>query len=494
MISMPEIKTQELKSESTTPENDEKALLNNKYRIAIVDSQIKNDLTKETHSEYIEDENLLNKDLSLNLFDSFSMMNSEEIKIKYELLLIENLSLKGDILNFDGELTKIRVAKELVEELQTKSIIQEKIIKELQNNNKEESSSSLELNVHNIKEEIELQELREALRTISERYEQDKENILRDCEESRQDMESQLFRLKQEKAYLESVNKDIQQHLKAALNEKEALEKEVYRVHQLVEKLKESKVPKIYQKNETDLASSLDFDLTHSFEIPETSNTFQLKSFQDAVIEQFNEISMEIQKNHHDMNIVNTVTLIKNTLVHMIKIKETLQEESSIDPNFRAISKNLSDVFSKLRLRVKNIEEESFILNRKIDEIDITHRVKTEPSFRISEREGNELIFYYKKQLQIEKAKVLEKKHVIKLHKEQISFLKNNTKEMQVEYNKLKAIYLESKEVFKNIVKKLPIFENDIEKIIENLLKVFAFSLSETVDIFDQRSVKSKND
>ena len=368
------------------------------------------------------------------------MLNCEYLRLRYERLLIENLILKGDILNFEGESIKTKISRESVEGLQNRLSIQEKVIKEFQNNKKEESSDSLDLNVNNIKEAIELQELKEALRTISQRYEQDKENILRDCEEARQDMEAQIFRLKQEKAYVDSVNKDIQKQLKEILNDKDALEKEVFRVHQLVERLKESKNPRIYQKSETELVSSLEFDFTHSIEALDKSNILQVKSFHEAVIEQFNEISMEIQKNHHDMNIVNTVNLIKNTLVHMIKIKETLQEETSSDPNFREISKNLSDVFSKLRLRVKNIEEESIILNKRIDEADASYRVQTEPSARLTDREGNELILYYKKQLQIEKAKVLVKKHVIKLHKEQINFLKISMREMQAEYNKFKSL------------------------------------------------------
>ena len=351
---------------------------------------------------------------------------------------------------------------------------------ELENTkNQEVSEDSLDLNINTIREAIELQELKEALRTISQRYERDKENILRDCEESRQDIEAQMFRLKQERAYMDSVNKDLQKHLIEVSKEKEALEKELIQLHALLDRLKDSRSPrniadpksvKGFVRSETEVTSSVELDFTTSIDSTEKYNSLPHRALPEEVLEQFNEISLEIRKNHLiDSNTANTVILIKHTLAHMLNIKKIIDEELANKSTFKEVSKNLSDIFSKLRLRVKNVEEESMILSRRFDGSDFYSRVHTEPGARSLSGENNELIYYYKKQLQIEKSKVLEKKHVIKLHKEQISFLKVSLREMQEEINRNKSVNESNKHLLINILTEIPVLAMNTENMIELL-------------------------
>lgn len=422
----------------------------------------------------------------------------EELKLKYEQLLCENLALKGEIVCFETEIIEGRRHEVQIEALKTKVSTQEKIIKELENNAKQDiSEDSLDLNLNGIKEAIELQEIKEALRTISQRYEQDKENILKDCEESRQDMEAQLFRIKQEKFYMESVNKDMEKHLVEISAEKEIYEKEVFRLKDFIEKLKDCRTPKTpnsqksYQRSETEMTSSIEFDFTHSIETSEKCHSLQHITLPEVVLEQFNEISLEIQKNQKiDINTANTVLLIRNTLEHMLNIKSILDEEISNRTSLRETSKNLSDVCSKLRLRVKNIEEESHILSKKVD-YDSFDRVQTEPSPLFANRGKNELLFYYKKQLQIEKAKVLEKKHVIKLHKEQIAFLKASLREQQSDLNKSKSVNISTnKDLVISIFTEVPILAKSIENMIEVFLRFLHFSPDEIYSLAELRNSK----
>lgn len=194
------------------------------------------------------------------------------------------------------------------------------------------------------------------------------------------------------------------------------------------------------------------------------------RALPEEVLEQFNEISLEIRKNHLiDSNTANTVILIKHTLAHMLNIKKIIDEELANKSTFKEVSKNLSDIFSKLRLRVKNVEEESMILSRRFDGSDFDSRVHTEPGARSLSGENNELIYYYKKQLQIEKSKVLEKKHVIKLHKEQISFLKVSLREMQEEINRNKSVNESNKHLLINILTEIPVLAMNTENMIELL-------------------------
>ena len=83
------------------------------------------------------------------------------------------------------------------------------------------------------------------------------------------------------------------------------------------------------------------------------------------------------------------------------------------------------------------------------------------------------------KQLQIEKSKVLEKKHVIKLHKEQISFLKVSLREMQEEINRNKSVNESNKHLLINILTEIPVLAMNTENMIELLQSILKCSSEE---------------
>lgn len=410
-------------------------------------------------------------------------INSQNTGIHSQLeqLLITKVSLQGEISVLESQNVKMRSVLES-EEQKSKSFSIEL-----------DSGKNFRLSDLSDKQVIgkdkEIQELKDALRTISDRYEQDKENLLRDLEESRQDMEVQIFRLRQEKAYQESVCKDLQKHLQELSKEKEVAEKELAWLRQICERQTKSVKS---SKFDNEVVSSFEFEISKSIEVPDGPNTLPYKTIQDAILEELNEISIDLKKKRKiDLNNVTIFELIKNTLAHMIKIQDAIESETSSSNNYRETSRNLSDVLSKLKLKIRNIEEESIILNKKLDQCEFD-RVLTEPSGKLSNKEHKELLQYYKKQLQIEKAKVLEKKHVIKLHKEQISFLKQNVREIQFELGKMKVVDFEYiKNIYKSFIKEIPILQNRLEAIAELLGKLLGFSEAEQVAVRDQRSSKN---
>lgn len=410
--------------------------------------------------------------------ESLQNSNLSSHSPQIEQLLITKLTLQGEISILESQNLKMRTQLES-DEFKSKSFSSEF------DGSKGFRLSDISENKQGIGKDRDIQELKEALRTVSDRYERDKENLLRDIEESRQDMEAQIFRLRQEKAYQESVCRDLQRHLQELSKEKELAEKELAWLRQVHERqVKSSKSSKF----DNEVVSSFEFDISKSIDAPDGPNTLPYKTIQDAILEELNEISVDLKKKRKiDLNNVTIFELIKSTLAHMIKIQEAIETETSSSYNYRETSRNLSDVLSKLKLRIRNIEEESLILNKKVDQSEFD-RVLSEPSIKLSDKEHRELLQYYKKQLQIEKAKVLEKKHVIKLHKEQIVFLKHNLREIQFELGKVKILDFEYiKDVFKSFIKEVPIFHERIEGIVGLLTKLFGFSEAEQSSVNDQR-------
>jgi hypothetical protein len=278
------------------------------------------------------------------------------------------VTLQGEISILESQNAKMRSQIEL-EESRYKSFSQEL---DLTNNSK---SSEL-FDSKPLNKDREISELREALRTISERFEKDKENLLKDLEESRQDMEVQIFRLKQEKAYQESICKDLQKHLNEVYADKQLMEKELLWLRQICER--HGKSPRHSKPDE--FVSSLEFEISKSIEIPDRSNTLPHKTIQDAILDELNEISVDLKKKRKtDLNTCMIFDLVKNTLAHMIKIYEAIESETSGTQVYKETARNLSDVVSKLKLKVRNIEEESVILNKRIDQ-SLYDKVYTEPS------------------------------------------------------------------------------------------------------------------
>ncbi|OMJ89471.1 hypothetical protein SteCoe_8372 [Stentor coeruleus] len=411
--------------------------------------------------------------------------------IEREMLVFENLTLKSEIITLERNLSKSLGYEQRNKELEEYVKNQEIIIKDLKDKINESSEDSLSLNASNEKNIIEVKELREALMSISQRYEQDKQILLKDCEEARQDMEAQMFRLKQEKAYAESVSENYQKHLVEVCKEKETLEKEIYMLSQFYERFKDSKSPKSIMRSENELASSVEFDLTKSIEVFERCNTSPQKTIQDTILDELQEISIELRNKHsEDFNMVNLFGFIKATLLHMMKLQDLIKTETSLSPNYREINQNLSDVFAKLKMRVKNLQDESIILNRKLDNTE-QHILYTEPAYSLTERDKGDLLHYYKTQLQIEKSKVLEKKHTIKLHNEQISFLKQSLRELQIEISKARSVDFEYfKDVFKTLIREIPIQEPNVESMVELLFKILNFSQNEKTGVTETRRSK----
>lgn len=453
---------------------------------------------KKENSKYIEEEKASkslkeaakhHKALKNLKAEEDSIQSSKNAKLSLEKLLISNLLLKGEILELEGKNQASKGNESIISDHNRESI-SNKTLKEISFKKKPDSEDSLDLNINNIKEVIEIHELKEALRTISERYELDKFNILKDCENSRQDMEIQIFRLRQEKAYTESINKDLRQALSEIYKEKEDIENQLSK-YKLKISTQESKSLLNPPKPEPEIASSVEFDLTHSIDTSERCNTLPIKNFQEDFMHQFNEISLQIKKNKkEDLTTTNTIDLMKDTLSHMIKIKEIIDEETSMNSICKGTSKNLSDIVSKLKFRVKTIEDESIILKKQIDKSDFDPPY-TEPCIRFTDRDNNDLVYYYKKKLQIEKSKIFEKKHVIGLHKEQIAFLKQNIRDLQAENTKLKAIDVQYiTDLFKNFIKSIPIMPLDIEKMVEIIMEILSVSQTEFEGILSERKSK----
>ena len=410
--------------------------------------------------------------------ESLQNMTLSSQSPQIEQLLITKLTLQGEISILENQNLKMRSQLESGE-FKNKSLSSDF------EGSKGFRLSDISDSKPGVGRDREIQELKDALRTISDRYERDKENLLRDLEESRQDMEVQIFRLRQEKAYQESVCRDLQKHLQELSKEKDLAEKELAWLKQVNERQVKSSKP---SKFDNEVVSSFEFDISKSIDVPDGPNTLPYKTIQDAILEELNEISVDLKKKRKiDLNNVTIFELIKSTLAHMIKIQEAIETETSSSYNYRETSRNLSDILSKLKLRIRNIEGESLILNKKVDQSEF-ERGLTLSSSKLSDKEHRELLQYYKKQLQIEKAKVLEKKHVIKLHKEQIVFLKQSLREIQFELGKVKIVDFEYiKDVFKSFIKEIPIFHERLESIVGLLTKLLGFSDSEQSSVKDQR-------
>lgn len=411
--------------------------------------------------------------------------------IERENLVFENLTLKSEIITLERALSKNLGCEEKNKELEEYIKSQDAIIKDLNEKINESSDGSLSLNASKEKNAIEIKELREVLMTVSQRYEQDKQTLLKDCEEARQDMEAQMFRLKQEKAYAQSVSENYQKNLVEVCKEKEVLEKEIFMLNQFYERFKDSKSPKSLVRSENELASSVEFDLTKSIEVFERCNTSPHRTIQDTILDELQEISIELRNKHsEDLNMVNLFGFIKSTLVHMIKLQDLINAETCLSPNYREINQNLSDVFAKLKMRVKNLRDESIILNRKLDNTE-QYILYTEPAGSLTERDKGDLLHYYKTQLQIEKSKVLEKKHTIKLHNEQILFLKQSLRELQIEISKARSVDFDYfKDVYKTLIKEIPIQEPNVESMVELLFKILNFSQNEKTGVTETRRSK----
>ena len=430
--------------------------------------------------------------------DSEEIQEIEIMEKNYENLLFINMQLKSDILSIEGELTKQRKQEEEIKELLEKCELLEKVNKEL-SNKKQDSDDSLDLDCSNIKDTIEIQELRAALRSISERYEQEKETILRDCEESRQDIETQMFRLKNEKAYIEVRFKDMEKFLSDVIREKERQDGLIASLRKDIERIKDlkmidgsSKAGSRRGSEENMISGSGDFDLTESVD------KFAAANGDDSLQDEINEIALEIQQQKLILGSKSDgKELIKDAISALINIQIQLYREIGSDKSESnvCLTELLAEAICGFKARILSLEHQNSEKDNKIEELTKSDRmeVQTEPSPRAFNF-SLESSYAIKKQLQLEKSKVYEKKHEIHLHKEQIAFLKQNVRDLQLELDRVSKLDLgHIRDIWIRLNREIPLLHGTAEDLIEVLMKMLGFSHLEIVSsCTERRNKKSK--
>ena len=434
---------------------------------------------------------------AIDLKDPASFSTEIEIMQKnYEDLLFSNVQLKSDILNVEGQLTKQRKLEVDIKILTEKCDFFERVNKELTSKkNNESDDDSLDLDCSNIKDAIEIQELRAALRSISERYEQEKETILRDCEESRQDMETQMFRLRNEKAYIEVKFRDIEKLLSDVIREKEKQDGIILNLKKDIERLKDSKNNEISQKIDSRRGSDdvciSDFELTESVDKFGQVNSNDLY---ELLLEEINEIALEIANSQ----ILSPQSKISKNLIYKLidvskKNKELITKELGNISN-KGLDELLIDTFNKFKQRINALELDKAENEAKKEEYVKYERleVQSEPSPRgLTPNVSIESSLIIKKELQMIKLRLDEKKHKIYLHKQQITSLKKNIRELQIElYIALKVYIIYLRELWINLNKEIQIASTNGEKILEIFMKMLGFNSKEIICLHNERNLK----
>ena len=377
----------------------------------------------------------------------------EKLQKNYENLLLINTELKSSILYLEGELSKQRKIEENMQKLSEKCEFFEKVNKELSSKKNEDSDDSLDLDCTNIKDVIEIQELRAALRSLSERYEQEKENILKDCSESRQDIETQMFRLSNEKAYIEVKYKDSEKIINELNREKAKMESCILTLKTEIEKLKDQKInepvpiskPSIikFPSDDNMISGSGDFELTESIDKFGALNSNDLY---ELLMEELNDLALEIKQNSiiHKNN-QSSKDIIHKAVEMLIKLKYLISNEVSSVNLRKDLNETLADILKKYKIKITELERTIIEKDKTIEEIRGFERneIQTEPSPRMNSlNEGVENSYLIKKQLQLEKSKLADKKHEIHLHKEQIFYLKKNIRDLETELDRASKLDL----------------------------------------------------
>lgn len=438
---------------------------------------------------------------------------NQEIEImqkNYEDILFMNMQLKAELLNNEGELTKLRKMENDLQKIQDKCDFFEKVNKELTKKN-DDSEDSLDLDCNNIKDAIEIQELRAALRSVSERYEQEKETILRDCEESRQDIETQMFRLHNEKAYIEVKFKDTEKFLADVVKEREKQEGNIASLRNEIERLKDAKlvenVNKIsYSRRGSDdnlVSASGDFDLTESLDKFAAVNSDDLL---EILQEEINEIVSEVLKNNLlPINFIENIEILKEIVGTLARVKKLLDSEIGLagSAGSKTIDGRLLEVLNMLKMKIAVLEQDRTEQAKRNEELSKHEHfeVRTEPSPRMSSprllgtNSSLESSIFIKKQLQMEKSRVIEKKHEIHLHKEQIAYLKKNVRDLQIELERVSELDLSHvKQIWLSLGKEIPILNATAESLIEVFMKMLGFSQNDIASCsVERKGKKSKS-
>ena len=424
-----------------------------------------------------------------------------KLREQYEDLLVANMELKSIILKNEGDQTQIRKLESKLVELKEKCELLEKVNKEL-NSKKNESDDSLDLDCSNIKDMIEIQELRAALRSMSERYEQEKENLIKDIMESRQDMETQIFRLQNEKNYTDVKLKEAEKQINEMIREKERLEGILITMKKEVERLKDSKNTEARtpgsRRGSSELQGSGDFELTESMD----KFVVHSNDLYEVLQEELNEIVFKLQENGLMQDEGSTVQILKKSSDILLSIKDFLMQISKEKTDLNNIPGSLASLFSsmsqeltytskRLQLNQDELQEKE----RKIQELlkNEHFEIRTEPSPR-SSTPGLELSSTMKYQLQVEKSKLISKKHEIRLHKDQIAALKQNIRDLQGEIEASCTVDLNSlKELWWGISKEVPLMSKSVEDSIEVFMRKLGFNQKEfTLLVNERKSKKGK--
>lgn len=430
-----------------------------------------------------------------------SGLNDEKysnLREQYEDLLVSNLELKSIILKSEGDQTQIRKLESKLAELKEKNELLEKVNKEL-NSKKNDSDDSLDLDCSNIKDMIEIQELRAALRSMSERYEQEKDNLIKDIMESRQDMETQIFRLQNEKNYTDVKLKEAEKQINEMNREKERLESILVTMKKEVERLKDSK--NVDSRTPGSRRGSSELQGSGDFELTESMDKFVVNSndLYEVLQEELNEIVFKLQENGLIQDEGSTIQILKKSTEILISIKDFLMQISKEKTDLNDLPGSLANLFSSLSQELANISRSLQLKNhetqekeKKIQELlkNEHFEIRTEPSPR-SSTPGFELNSTIKQQLQIEQSKLISKKHEIRLHKDQIAALKQNIRDLQAEIETSCKVDLNSlKDLWLGISKEIPLMNKNFEDSIEMFMRKLGFNHKDFTLLMNERKSK----
>lgn len=420
--------------------------------------------------------------------NSFPISPSVEIYIKPSFsspsqdLLLQNSSLKSEVLEHEGVNVKIRAIEAELKSAKEKIDWLEKVNKEL-TMSKADSDDSLDLPSGNIKEAIEIQELRAALHNITEKCEQEKETLIRDMMESRQDMENQVFRIQNEKVFLESNLKDCEKIIQESQREKDrlyiqisSLKKDLDRLKDLQTSENSCKIPNSRRRSSEFLfAPSYDFELSESID-----------KFNPACIcEEMNEI-LEALRN---LGLVKEAGIdlqgVKKLFETTKKIREIVEKEEVFSKDIE-LDLGISQIFNRFKGKIVELESKVVENNTKVRK---NAYVVTEPSPRRSSPSHNPT----NHQLQVEKSKLLNKKTEILLHKEQIVALKKNIRDLQQELEKSRKIDLGYiREGWFAFAKELGVQSSSTENLMEVFMKLLGFTNNDVKILQNERKTKKK--
>lgn len=459
--------------------------------------QSKNETISPTVTIYIQD-----LECNPNSNNPDPHLNQELLKKNYQNQILINMQLKSNILKNEGELSSLKKIEDDYKKLQEKCDFLEKVNKEL-TGKKNDSDNSLDLDCNNIKEMIEIQELRSALRIISEKYIVEKETILKDCEEARQDIETQMFRLQNEKTYIEVKLKDTEKKLADIYRENDRLEGTVALLKKEIERIKDWKNPdgtpkglfSKYAMELVQISNSEDFELTESADKFAAVNSNDLY---EILLEEINELAMKIKDNQlvYMENIENKSS--KDVIIKLIetgvKIKGIIYNDIVSRIDMKDLAESVADILNKYRVKISMLEEEKVEKDKKIEAFGKMDKleVMSEPSPRISTPcIVLDSSCYMKRQLQIEKTRVFEKKHAIQLYKEQIACLKQNVRELQLELDRVYELDIgQIRKFWWSFGKEIPWLKENAEDMMEAFSKMLGFDEKEYQVMKNERKSK----